>query len=92
VIISQLEGMGYDAPAGYLYIRPDNHQGYKDAVIGFSKNLPEYQFSTWDPNRVITIPIRNITAPPNWPKPGQGHNESTAAANWIKTTWPKAVG
>jgi branched-chain amino acid transport system substrate-binding protein len=92
VIISMLEGMGYDAPSGYLYIRPDNHQGYKDAVIGFSKNLPEYPFSTWDPNRVITIPIRNITAPPNWPKPGQGHNESTAAANWIKTTWPKAVG
>ncbi len=34
--------------------------------------------------------IRNITAPANWPKPGNGHNESTAAANWIKTTWPKA--
>ncbi len=91
-IISQLEGMGYDAPSGYLYIRPDNHQGYKDAVIGFSKNNPEYPFPTWDPNRIITIPIRNITAPPNWPKPGQGHNESTAAANWIKTTWPKAMG
>jgi branched-chain amino acid transport system substrate-binding protein len=92
VIISQLEGMGYDAPSGYLYIRPDNHQGYKDAVIGFSKNLPAYPFSTWDPDRVITIPIRNITAPPNWPKPGQGHNESTAAADWIKKTWPKATG
>ena len=37
-IISQLEGMGFDAPSGYLYIRPDNHQGYKDAVTGFSKN------------------------------------------------------
>jgi branched-chain amino acid transport system substrate-binding protein len=91
-IISQLEGMGYDAPAGYLYIRPDNHQGYKDAVIGFSKNNPEYPFPTWDPDRIITIPIRNITAPPNWPKPGQGHNESTAAADWIKKTWPKATG
>src|SRR5262245_33316220 len=33
-IIGQLEGMGYDAPSGYLYIRPDNHQGYKDAVTG----------------------------------------------------------
>ena len=91
-IIGQLEGMGYDAPSGYLYIRPDNHQGYKDAVTGFSKNNPEYPFPTWDPNRIITIPIRNITAPPNWPKPGQGHNESTAAADWIKKTWPKAMG
>jgi branched-chain amino acid transport system substrate-binding protein len=91
-IISQLEGLGYDSPAGYIYIRPDNHQGYKDAVIGFSKNLPAYEFATWDPNRVITIPIRNITAPPGWPKPGQGHNDDTAALNWIKTTWPKMTG
>jgi len=91
-IISQLEGLGYDSPAGYIYIRPDNHQGYKDAVIGFSKNLPEYNFPVWDPDRVITIPIRNITAPAGWPKPGQGHNEDTAALNWIKTAWPKMSG
>ena len=90
-IISQLEGLGYNAPSGYVYIRADNHQGYKDAVTGFSKNLPDYPFPVFDPDRIITIPIRNITAPPNWPKPGQGHDESTAAANWIKTTWPKAT-
>jgi branched-chain amino acid transport system substrate-binding protein len=91
-IISQLEGLGMDTPAGYIYIRPDNHQGYKDAVTGFSKNLAEYPFPVWDPNRIITIPIRNITAPAGWPKPGNGHNESTAAADWIKKTWPKAMG
>jgi branched-chain amino acid transport system substrate-binding protein len=91
-IISQLEGLGMDTPSGYLYIRPDNHQGYKDAVTGFSKNNPDYPFMTWDLDRVITIPVRNITAPANWPKPGHGHNESTAAADWIKKTWPKAVG
>jgi branched-chain amino acid transport system substrate-binding protein len=90
VIISQLEGLGMDTPSGYLYIRPDNHQGYKDAVTGFSKNVAEYPFPIWDPDRVIHIPIRNITAPANWPKPGKGHNDSTAAANWLKTTWPKA--
>ena len=38
-IISQLEGMDDETPSGYLYIRPDNHQGYKDAVTGFSKNI-----------------------------------------------------
>src|SRR5213592_1168970 len=91
-IISQLEGLGMDTPSGYLYMRPDHHQGYKDAVTGFSKNLPDYPFASWDPDRVITIPIRNITAPANWPKPGKGHNESTAAADWIKKTWPKATG
>ena len=88
-IISQLEGLGIDAPSGYLYIRPDNHQGYKDTVTGFSKNLQNYPFPVWDPDRIITIPVRNITAPPGWPKPGTTHNESTAAANWLKTTWPK---
>ncbi|MBI3512614.1 MAG: hypothetical protein HY060_00845, partial [Proteobacteria bacterium] len=53
--------------------------------------LAEYPFQVFDQERIITIPIRNITAPPDWPKPGQGHDESTAAANWIKTTWPKAT-
>ena len=61
-------------------------------MTGFSKNVAQYDFPIWDPDRIITIPIRNITAPANWPKPGHGHGESTAAANWIKTTWPKAAG
>jgi branched-chain amino acid transport system substrate-binding protein len=91
-IIAMLEGMQIDTPAGYLYIRADNHQGYKDAVTGLSKNVAGYNFPVWDPASVITIPIRNITAPPGWPKPGQkGNNESTAAAHWIKTTWPTAT-
>ena len=29
-IISQLENLGMAGPAGYVYFRPDNHQGYKD--------------------------------------------------------------
>src|SRR5262249_18134040 len=62
-IITMLEGMMMAGPAGYVYIRPDNHQGYKDAIIGFSKNVPEYPFPILDPERIITIPIRSITAP-----------------------------
>ena len=69
-----------------------DHQAYKDAVTGCSKNVAEYPFASWDPDRITTMPIRNITAPMGWPKPGTTHNESTAAANWIKTTWPKATG
>ena len=87
-IISQLEGLGLDAPSGYIYIRPDNHQGYKDSVIGMSKTVPDMPFPVWDSESIISIPIRTITAPPNWPKPGTTHKESTAAADWIKTTWP----
>ena len=91
-IITMMEGLGYDGPAGYYYIRPDNHQGYKDATSGFSKNFAELPFSAWDLDKVVTIPVRNITAPPNWPKPGKGHNDSTATANWIKSTWPSMSG
>src|SRR5262249_14970285 len=56
-IISQIEGMMHAGPGGYVYFRPDNHQGYKDAITGFSKNVPEYPFPILDPNRIITIPI-----------------------------------
>ena len=90
-IISQLEGMYFETAAGYLYIRPDNHQGYKDAVTGFSKNVAEYPFQILDPGTMITIPIRNITAPPNWPKPGTSHNDPTSTYNWIKETWPQVA-
>jgi branched-chain amino acid transport system substrate-binding protein len=84
-IISLLEGMGYAGPGGYVYIRPDNHQGYKDTIIGFTKNVPEYPFPIMDPDRIITIPIRNITAPPGWPK-----GEPTSTYTWIDKTWPTA--
>jgi len=83
-IIHELENLGYAGPAGYVYFRPDNHQAYKDAVIGFSKNLPEYEFQVLDPRRMITIPIRNITAPPEWPK-----GEPTSTYTWIDKTWPR---
>ena len=82
-LISQIEGMMYAGPGGYVYIRPDNHQGYKDAITGFSKQVPEYPFPILDPNRIITIPIRNITAPPGWPK-----GEPTSTYTWIDKTWP----
>ena len=74
----------YPGPAGYVYIRPDNHQGYKDAVTGFTLNSPDYPFQILDPKRMITIPIRNITAPPGWPK-----GEPTSTYTWIEKTWPK---
>lgn len=84
MIIGQLEGLGYTGPAGYVYFRPDNHQGYKDAMTGFTKNLPDYKFQVLDPTTVITIPIRNITAPPGWETDSVSRTHS-----WIEQTWPK---
>ena len=86
-IISQLESLSYVGPGGYVYFRPDNHQGYKDAMTGFTKNYPAYQFQTMDTNRVIVIPIRSITAPPGW----KG-TDPTRTYDWINKTWPKVTG
>jgi branched-chain amino acid transport system substrate-binding protein len=85
-IIAMLEGLSWDSPAGYIHIRPDNHQGYKDAITGYLWNSPDYPFPVMDPKRVITMPIRNITAPPGWPK-----GEPTATHKWIEETWPQAT-
>jgi branched-chain amino acid transport system substrate-binding protein len=87
-IITMLEGMVMATPAGYLYIRPQDHSGCKPTVVGFSKNVPEYPFPIWDPDRIIVQDVRNVSAPPDWPKPGEGHNDPSATYNWIKTTWP----
>ncbi len=85
-IITMLEGLMYAAPAGYTYIRPDNHQGYKDGVTGFLLNAPEYPFPVLDLKRVISVPIRNITAPPGYPK-----GEPTTTYKWIEETWPNVT-
>jgi len=83
-IIGQLEGLSMAAPAGYIYIRPDNHQAYKDTVTGLSKNSPDYPFNIVDPMSVVKMPIQKLTAPPNWPK-----GDPTSTYTWIDQTWPK---
>ena len=88
-IVKQLEGLSLNGPAGAVTIRKEDHRAFKDVKVGFSKNLPDYPFAVWDPERIITIPVASMTAPPTWPKPGKGHNDPSATVNWIKTTWPK---
>jgi branched-chain amino acid transport system substrate-binding protein len=85
-IIAMLEGLSWDSPAGYVHIRADNHQGYKDGITGYSMNTKDYPFPVPDPRRIISVPIRNITAPPGYPK-----GEPTATFKWIEETWPQAT-
>jgi len=89
-VIRQLEGLSIEAPSGLVTIRKEDHRAYKDVKVGFSKNLADYPFAVWDPERIMTIPVGQMTAPPGWPKPGRGHNDPSATVNWIKTTWKKA--
>jgi branched-chain amino acid transport system substrate-binding protein len=86
-IIAMLEGLFMPSPGGYIYIRPDNHQAYKDGITGLSKNSADYGFQALDPKSIISIPIRNITAPPGWKKV-----EPTAAYTWVNETWPTVGG
>jgi len=86
-IIAMLEGLFMPSPGGYVYIRPDNHQAYKDGITGFSMNSPEYPFQVLDPKRIITVPIRSITAPPGWKKA-----DPTSAYTWVNETWPTVSG
>ena len=88
-IIKQLEGVSIEAPAGLVTVRKEDHRAFKDVKVGFSKNLPDYPFAVWDPERITTIPVAQMTAPPGWPKPGKGHNDPSATVNWINTTWKK---
>jgi branched-chain amino acid transport system substrate-binding protein len=87
MVIALLKGSMIQAPSGYVYVRPDDNSAMKDVAVGFSKNLPEYSFPVWDPDRVMVFPIRSVTAPADWPKPGQGHEDPSAAYNWINKTW-----
>src|SRR5204862_218438 len=69
-VIKQLEGLSIEGPAGLVTIRKEDHRAYKDVKVGFSKNLADYPFAVWDPERIMTIPVGQMTAPPGWPKPG----------------------
>ena len=64
-IIKQLEGLSVEAPAGVVTIRKEDHRAYKDVKVGFSKNFPDYPFPVWDPDRILTIPVASMTAPPS---------------------------
>jgi branched-chain amino acid transport system substrate-binding protein len=89
-IIKALEGLSIAAPSGAVTIRKEDHRAFKEVKVGFSKNLADYPFPVWDPERIITVPVQAMTAPPTWPKPGKGHDDPSATINWIKTTWPTA--
>jgi branched-chain amino acid transport system substrate-binding protein len=85
VIIGQLEGLTWESPAGRIVIRPENHQGYRDVVLGFSHHDARYPFTVLDPRRLVRVPIRTITAPAGWPA-----GPPSATYRWIEKTWPSA--
>jgi ferredoxin len=74
-ISKSLEGMSVAAPSGTVTVRKEDLRAFKEVKVGFSKNLPDYPFPVWDPERIITVPVQAMTAPPTWPKPGKGHDD-----------------
>ncbi len=81
-LIQVLEGASIQGPAGVVSIRPQNHQGYKNAVTGTAKNSKAYPgVSTIQVDQVY-LPVDKLVAPPGW------KGEPTAAFDWIDKTWP----
>ncbi len=70
-------------PAGIVSIRRDNHQGYKNAVTGFSKRSNQYPGVPTIQDNQIVIPVEKLSAPPGW------KGEPTGAYDWISKTWPR---
>jgi hypothetical protein len=57
--------MGFYGPAGYVWFRKQNHQGYKNAVTGVGGEDPTYPFATM--TEVISIPIEKVSASAEYP-------------------------
>ena len=58
-IIAMLEGLVIAAPSGYVYIRPGDHQAFKDIAVGFKQeDAPDYPFPVWDPDTVEVFPVK----------------------------------
>jgi branched-chain amino acid transport system substrate-binding protein len=64
-VIPILENMGFYGPAGYVWFRKQNHQGYKNAVTGVGGEDPTYPFATM--TEVISIPIEKVSASAEYP-------------------------
>ncbi len=82
-IVSIMSGSSILGPAGIVNIRPDNHQGYKNAVTGFSKRSNKYPGVSSIQDNQIVIPVEKLSAPPGW------KGEPTGAYDWIQKTWPR---
>jgi len=82
-LVQFLEGASILGPAGALYIRRDNHQGYKNAVTGTAVKSTAYKGVVNIQTDQIHLPVDKLVAPPGW------KGEPTAAYDWIQKTWPK---
>jgi branched-chain amino acid transport system substrate-binding protein len=85
-IIAMLEGLRMTARGWLRYIRADNHQGIQGRHHRLQHADEGLPFPVLDQKRVITVPIRKITAPPGYPK-----GEPTTTFKWIEETWPQAT-
>lgn len=65
VLIQALEGLAWEAPMGWMYLRREDHQAVADVVWGETKPHPDYPFCILDP--IWTFRGEAITPPPEIP-------------------------
>ncbi len=61
-LIQILEGMAWEAPMGWMFLRREDHQAVADVVWGETKPHPDYPFRILDP--IWTFHGEAITPPP----------------------------
>lgn len=55
-------GLSIETPSGNLVIRED-HNGFEEALFGFTKLTPEYPFPILDPERMEVFPAHMVNPP-----------------------------
>ncbi|MEM1965257.1 MAG: ABC transporter substrate-binding protein [Candidatus Caldarchaeum sp.] len=59
-----IEGLGFEAPGGYVHYRSEDHQAVRNPPIGRSKRLDGWKFPVWDPSDVLALPKERVVPPP----------------------------
>lgn len=75
-VVPVMERYSTYGPAGYIQVRKQNHQCYKNAVIGVTGESPEYDFEVM--SEVLVLPIEKVSAPAEYP----------TSKSWLDS-WPE---
>lgn len=60
-----IEGLGFEAPGGFIHYRSEDHQAVRNPPIGRSISHKDWSFPVWDIDDVLVIPKERAIPPPS---------------------------
>jgi branched-chain amino acid transport system substrate-binding protein len=69
-----MEGLGLQAPGGFIQYRAEDHQAVRNPPIGRTVNSDRWPFPIWDVGNVFVLPKEQAVPPPH-----------TRMVDWVKT-------